>query len=92
MLAYIFNICIEQGYFPTELKLGCITPVFKKGNKLDITNYRPVCSLSQFSKIFEKIVYTRMVSFINKNKIFSDTQYGFRKNKSTESVLIDFID
>ena len=92
MLAYIFNMCIEQGYFPTELKLGCITPIFKKGNKLDITNYRPVCSLSQFSKIFEKIVYTRMVDFINKNNIFSETQYGFRKSKSTETALIDFTD
>ena len=92
MLAYIFNMCIEQGYFPTELKVGCITPIFKKGNKFDITNYRPVCSLSQFSKIFEKIVYTRMVDFINKNNIFSETQYGFRKNKSTETALIDFTD
>ena len=91
-LSYIFNLCIKQGYFPTELKLGCITPIYKKGNRQDISNYRPVCSLSQFSKIFEKLIYTRMVDFINKKHIFSETQYGFRKNKNTEAALIDFTD
>ena len=55
-LSIIFNLCIKQGYFPVELKTGCITPIYKKGNKCTIENYRPVCSLPQFSKIFEKVV------------------------------------
>ena len=69
-LLHIFNLCIREGYFPTELKLGCITPIFKKGDKYSMSNYRPVCSLSPFSKIFERIIYNRMLEFINKNKIF----------------------
>ena len=52
ILATIFNLCIEYGYFPNELKIGCITPVFKKGDKTNISSYRPICSLSPFSKIF----------------------------------------
>ena len=85
-------MCIKLEILFHQIKIMSITPGYKIDNKLDITNYRPVCSLSQFSKIFEKIVYTRMVDFINKNNIFSETQYGFRKSKSTETALIDFTD
>ena len=91
-LSHIFNLCTEQGYFPQELKTGCITPIYKKGDKHNIENYRPVCSLSQFSKIFEKIIYNRMINYIDKYSILTDSQYGFRANKSTESALIDFTD
>ena len=65
-LAHIFNTCITQGYFPHELKIGCITPIFKSGERKNIQNYRPVCSLSPFSKIFERIIYNRMYSFLEK--------------------------
>ena len=88
----IIDLCVSQGYFPTQLKTGCITPVFKKGDKSNIANYRPVCSLSPLSKIIEKIIYKRMMKFIEINNIFSKSQYGFRKKMSTESALMDFID
>ena len=91
-LSNIFNLCSDQGYFPDELKTGCITPIFKKGDKTSVSNYRPVCSLSPFSKIFERIIYTRMLNFIDKYNIFSKTQFGFRKNLSTESALLNFTD
>ena len=92
ILSTIFNLCIEYGHFPDELKIGCITPVFKKGDKTSISSYRPICSLSPFSKIFERIIYDRMIKFIDKYNIFSKSQFGFRKNVSTETALIDFID
>lgn len=89
---YIFNLCINHGYFPEELKIGCITPVFKKGDKLNVENYRPICSLSPLSKIFERIIYDKMIGFIDKNKIMSETQFGFRKKMSTETALMKFMD
>ena len=52
ILSTIFNLCIENCHFPDELKVGCITPVFKKGDKTNISSYRPICSLSPFSNIF----------------------------------------
>ena len=88
-LSFIFNLCISQGYFPLELKTGCITPTYKKGEHSNIENYRPVCSLSQFSKIFEKVIYHQMINYIEKNNIITNSQFGFRANKSTESALID---
>ena len=92
ILSTIFNLCIEFGYFPDELKIGCITPVYKKGDKTNISSYRPICSLSPFSKIFERIIYDRMIKFIDRYNIFSKSQFGFRKNMSTEAALINFID
>ena len=73
------------------MKLGCITPIFKKGDKDSIEIYRSVCSLSPFSKIIEGIIYDRMITFINKNNIFSNSQFGLRKDMSTESALIDYV-
>ena len=92
ILAFIFNLCVTQGYFPKELKIGCLTPIFKSGSKNDVSNYRPVCSLSPFSKIFEKVIHNRMIAFIEKNNILSETQFGFRKGLSTEAALTQFID
>ena len=91
-LSHIFNLCISQGYFPNELKTGCITPIFKDGVKTDIGNYRPVCSLSLFSKVFERVIYERMIDFIIKNNILSENQYGFRQGMSTETALTSFVD
>ena len=55
VLPHIFNNCISDGYFPFELKEGCITPIYKGGTKTELNNYRPVCSLPSFSKIFERL-------------------------------------
>ena len=87
ILAVIINKCIQQGYFPHELKTGCITPIYKGGDKTTVKNYRPVCSLSSISKIIEKLVYNRMIKYIDKNNIFSSKQYGFRKKMGTETSL-----
>ena len=92
ILAFIFNLCITQGYFPIELKTGCLTPIFKSGSKNDVCNYRPVCSLSPFSKILERLTYNRMINFIEKNSILSETQFGFRKGFSTEAAITQFVD
>ena len=90
-IAHIIDLCIEQGYFPENLKTGCISPIFKGGDREKVNNYRPVCSLSPFSKIIEKVIYNRMISFLDKYKLLSDTQFGFRKNMSTETALLNYI-
>ena len=81
ILSSIFNLCIEYGYFPDELKIGCISPVYKKEDKTNISSYRPICSLSPFSKFFERIIYDRMINFIDKNKLFSNLNLVLGKCK-----------
>ena len=92
ILSDITNLCIQQGYFPHELKTGCITPIHKGGDKSSVKNYRPVCSLSSLSKIIEKVVHNRMMKFIDQNDILSNKQFGFRKNMGTETALANYID
>ena len=61
MLCKMYNVCIREGTFPQILKHGKITPIYKKGPRDSIENYRPISTLPIFGKIFEKILYTRIL-------------------------------
>ena len=91
-LCNIFNSSIENGIFPSALKIPKVIPVFKSGNRNLLNNYRHVSVLSIFSKVLEKIVYDKLISFIQKNNILYRKQFGFRKGQchSTSHALIDF--
>ena len=92
VLVYVINLCIGQGYFPSELKTAIVIPLFKKDDKTDPNCYRPISILSTLSKVFEKILKSRIVSFMEKNNVLSDRQFGFRKNLSAEDALLDFLE
>lgn len=66
-----------------------VIPIYKSGNKSEISNYRPISLLSVFSKIYEKVMYRRVTSFLNKNNILYKRQYGFRAAHSCEHALLD---
>ena len=86
-LSRLYNNCMQKGEFPKVFKTGKITPVFKKGNKECIENYRPVSILPVFGKVFEKIIYKRLYSFLSSNGVLHDQQFGFRKGHSTTHAL-----
>ena len=90
-LVYLINLSFEYGQFPEYLKLAVVKPIYKKGDKQDCTNYRPIAILSTFSKIFEKIFLIRILNFLNKHDILFHNQFGFRKNKSTLNAMFCFI-
>jgi hypothetical protein len=87
----MFNESINQGVFPDLMKIAKIRPGYKKGNRQEISNYRPISVLSIFSKIVEKNIYKRLVNFISKYMILTGNQYGFQKNKLTISACQSFI-
>lgn len=91
-LEYIFNLCISLGIFPSALKISKIIPLYKSGDKKSVNSYRPISLLPIISKIFEKIIKYRLVLYFNKNKLFTDRQFGFRANLSTNHALIDATD
>ena len=92
VLAKIFNCCVRHGYFPKELKIAKVIPLFKnKGSITDISNYRPISMLSVFSKIFEKLIHREVTMFFTTNNIFNNCQYGFREKHSTVHALINAI-
>ena len=78
---------MEQGIFPDNLKVGRITPIYKKGSKQLFENYRPISTLPILGKIFEKIIYSRLYSFLASKNILYDNQFGFRKGHSTSHAL-----
>jgi len=81
-------LSFETGIFPDLCKHAKIKPIFKKADPLLCNNYRPISLLPIFSKIFEKIIYTRMYNFIDKNDLLYDKQFGFRNSHSTSHALI----
>ena len=90
ILAHHFNYLMGTGKFPDIIKLGKITPIFKKEDEPDeqlLKNYRPVSTLPIFGKIFEKIIYSRLYNFFVSQGILYDKQFGFRKSHSTNHAL-----
>lgn len=91
-LTHALNLSLSQGIFPDELKLARVTPVYKSDNPQKVNNYRPISVLSVFSKLFEKIMYTRLMTFFEKHKLLYKLQFGFRANYSTDLALTYLID
>ena len=82
-LTYIFNLSFSTGTFPNLFKKSKVIPIYKSGNKNDFNNYRPICFNIQFSKILEKLFFSRLLSFCDFHNIISSSQFGFRKGLST---------
>ena len=87
VLTTILNRCMQEGYFPDELKTGRISPIYKKESEELFENYRPVSTLPIFGKIFEKIIFNRLYQFLDNNNVIYENQYGFRKGHSTNHAL-----
>ena len=68
------------------MKLAYVTPILKKGDKLDSLNYRPISVTPNFAKIFERLLLTQMMEFIDKHKIFNKEQFGFQKKKIVQQM------
>jgi hypothetical protein len=87
-LNHIVNLSFDQGVVPEELKLATVVPIFKKGDTTLFQNYRPVSVLPVFSKIVERLMYNRLLEYINKHDILTITSAIDNK----EHVLGLFLD
>ena len=90
-LEIIFNKSLESGTFPQKMKIADIYPLFKNKERNLCTNYRPISLLITVSKILEKIMYSRVYSFLDKTNQFFDSQYGFRTNHSCENAISELL-
>ena len=87
ILRKYYNILMSAGKFPDILKVGKVLPIYKKNNEENLENYRPVSTLPLFGKIFEKVIYSRLYSFLIAKQILNPNQFGFRKSHSTSHTL-----
>ena len=83
----LFNLSIETGVFPNCLKIAEVIPIYKKGDQNMPTNYRLISLLSQFDKMFEKMLFSRLFSYFDKNQLLSKNQFGFRPYSSTQFAI-----
>lgn len=87
-LANLFQLSLTTSEFPDDWKIARVVPIFKKGDKLNITNYRPVSMISTCSKLMEHVIAGYIRSFLSNNKILSPYQHGFTKGRSTTTQLL----
>ena len=86
-LTLLMNDCIQSGYFPDELKIAKVLPLYKSGDVNGLNNYRPISILPLLSKILEKLIYSRLLDSFTDNNIIIPQQFGFRENHSTTHAL-----
>ena len=91
-LVHIFNLSLNSGIVPEGMKISKVIPVHKKGEKENICNYRPISLLTTLSKLLEKVVYLRLLNFLNTHNIISNSQFGFRQQHSTSHAILSFIE
>ena len=77
--------------FPNQLKVAKVIPVYKSGPSNGLQNYRPISLLSSLSKIFEKVILRRLVSFLERHNLTIPSQFGFRHKHSTIHLILDLL-
>ena len=87
-LKYIFNLLLQQGIFPENLKIAKVSPIYKKDEEFLLTNYRPISVLPCFSKLLERVMYNRHFKHLSENSILYEKQFGFQTSHSTEHAIL----
>ena len=88
VLLHVISLLFLKGIFPKEMKIAKVIPLYKNDNNMTVYNYRPISILPVFSKLLERLMYNRLISFINQHKLLNKFQFGFRSQHSTHSVNI----
>ena len=85
-LTQICNKSLSSGIFPDHMKYAVVKPLFKKGDKSNISNYRPIPILSSLSKVLQKVMYHQLQEHLNKYSILAE-QFGFRTYSTTNKAI-----
>lgn len=91
-LVYSINLSLLYGIVPDMAKVARVIPVFKTGDKNELQNYRPISLLPVFSKVLEKVVFSRLCDFLDQHQILTPSQYGFRKKRTTSMAILDLLE
>ena len=91
-LSVFFQNSIDSGTVPVQWKQAIVTPIFKKGDKHNPANYRPISLTAICCKLLEHIVSKALLSLLEANEILIDSQRGFRRSRSCETQLVLFVD
>ena len=87
-LARLFQLSLNIGQVPNDWKEASVVPLFKKGDRHQASNYRPVSLTSIACKLLEHIIHGNIMQHFDQHSILKDNQHGFRKRRSCETQLI----
>ena len=87
-LTFIFQASINQSKIPSDWKTAIVAPVFKKGDRGQPSNYRPISLTTICCKIMEHIIHSSVLAHLENTNILSDEQHGFRKRRSCDTQLV----
>ena len=88
-LTKIFNRSLDTGVFPDLWKLARVAPIFKAGQKSELTNYRPISVVSILSRLLEKMAHDQLFSHMKDCGLLSDNQFAFRKLHNTQTSIMN---
>ena len=91
-LKLLFTYCLQNNYVPYDWKIANVTPIFKKGQKSDPANYRPVSLTCVICKLFERLLQKSIVHHLESNNLIANSQHGFRQKRSCTTNLLEFLD
>lgn len=92
VLAYVINNSFLYGIFPEQLKLAHVVPVLKKkGDPMEMVDYRPISLLPGFSKIFERAMCTRLMTFLYKSNVLNVDQHAYVESRSTQTAIFQYL-
>jgi len=91
-LSKFFNKCMTTGEIPDSWKIAHITPIPKVHSPSSSSEYRPISVLPVLSKLFEKVLYHRVYSYLTEHNLIDKSQYGFRENHRTELAITTIYD
>ena len=91
-LTLIINQSLETEILPNAFKTSKVIPIYKKGDKANLNNYRPISMLPTISKIFKRVIHMQLCAYFCENNLLCEQQYGFRSKHSTELATIKLVD
>ena len=91
-LSKLFKLSLDTGNIPQDFRDAIVTPLFKKGSKGKVENYRPVSLTSIVGKLLESIIKDQIVQFLELNQLLRDSQHGFMSGRSCLTNMLDFLE
>ena len=88
-LTYIYNLCFQQNYLAPAWLHAYVTPVFKKGDPTNPSNYRPIALTCTICKIMERIINDQLLAYLLRNNFITKHQHAFLKSRSTATNLLE---
>lgn len=89
-LQQIFNVSLETGEVPDDMRIANVTPIFKAGDSNNSGNYRPISLTSVPGKLLESIIKDKIVTHLEENELIGKSQHGFLRGKSCLTNLLEF--